>query len=59
MKALCLEFTPDLALPVWQKALGKPNGRYYWPLFEKFLTRNKEALKANGQDIEQILSQNR
>ncbi len=59
LKALYLELSPDLALPVWQEALLKPNGKFYKPLFEKFLIRNSEILTAAGQDVQQLLSQNK
>ncbi len=59
LKALELELSPDLALPVWQEALGKPNGEFYRALFEKFLIRNSSVLTASGQDVQQLLSQNK
>lgn len=59
IKALDLELSPELALPVWQEALSMPNGEFYKPLFEKFLIRNQETLTANGQDVQQLLSQNK
>lgn len=59
LKALDLELSPDLALPVWVEALSKPNGKHYFALFEKFLIRNKDLLTAAGQDVEQLLSQNK
>lgn len=59
LKALDLELSPNLALPVWQEALAMPNGKFYKPLFEKFLIRNQEILTATGQDVQQLLSQNK
>ncbi|WP_425389855.1 hypothetical protein [Ekhidna sp.] len=59
IKALDLELSPELALPVWQEALEMPNGKFYKSLFVKFLIRNADALTANGQDVQQLLSQNR
>ncbi|WP_370088729.1 hypothetical protein [Ekhidna sp.] len=59
LKALDLELSPDLALTVWIEALSKPNGKHYFALFEKFLVRNKDLLTAAGQDVEQLLSQNK
>ncbi|MEQ9468925.1 MAG: hypothetical protein RLN88_16065 [Ekhidna sp.] len=59
LKALDLELSPELALPVWQEALAMPNGQFFKPLFEKFLIRNRSILTAAGQDVQQLLSQNR
>ena len=59
LKALDLELSPDLALPVWQEALAFPNGQFYKPLFVKFLIRNSDVLTATGQDVQLLLSQNR
>ena len=59
LKALELEFQPELALPSWQQALEKPNGKFYADLYQKFLIRNKTKLRAAGQDVEQLLSQNK
>jgi len=59
IKALDLELSPDLALPVWQESLAMPNGVFYKSLFEKFLIRNREVLTATGQDVQQLLSQNK
>ncbi len=59
LKALDLELSPELALPVWQEALAMPNGGFYKELFGKFLVRNKTILSAAGQDVQQLLSQNR
>ncbi|MEQ9008388.1 MAG: hypothetical protein RLP12_10920 [Ekhidna sp.] len=59
LKALELELSPDLALPVWQEALGKPNGKFFKPLFEKFLIRNTDILTATGQNVQQLLSEAR
>ena len=59
LKALELELSPDLALPVWQEALVMPNGKFFKPLFEKFLIRNQKLLTANGQDVQLLLSQNK
>ncbi|WP_420316965.1 hypothetical protein [Ekhidna sp.] len=59
LKALDLEYSPDLALPVWQEALAMPNGEFYKPLFIKFLNRNESILSASGQDVQLLLSQNK
>lgn len=59
LKALDLELSPDLALPVWQEALAMPNGKFYKPLFVKFLIRNSDVLTATGQDVQLLLSQNK
>lgn len=59
IKALDLELNPELALSVWQEALSMPNGEFYKPLFEKFLVRNRSSLEASGQDVEQLLLQNK
>lgn len=59
LMALDLELSPVLALPVWQEALEMPNGEFYKPLFEKFLNRNAKILNAAGEDVQQLLSQNR
>lgn len=59
LKALELELSPELALPIWQEALAMPNGKFYKPLFEKFLIRNRRLLNAAGQDVQQLLSQNK
>ena len=59
LKALELESIPKFALPIWQEAIAKENGKFYLPLFEKFLLRNKVKLKASGVDVQQLLSQNR
>lgn len=59
LKALEIELSPELALPIWQEALAMPNGKFFKPLFEKFLIRNKKVLIATGQDVQQLLSQNK
>ena len=59
VKALDLELSPELALPVWQEAMTKPNGIHYQELFRKFLIRNKQALSTAGQDVQLLLSQSR
>lgn len=59
LKALDLELSPELALPVWQEALSMPNGPFYRELFQKFLIRNQAVLTAAGQDVQQLLSQNK
>ena len=59
LKALFLELSPDLALPIWQEALAMPNGNFYKPLFQKFLIRNQEILAKAGEDVQQLLSQNK
>lgn len=59
LKALDLELSPELALPVWQEALTMTNGNFYKELYQKFLLRNQELLTAAGQDVQQLLSQSR
>ena len=59
LKALFLELSPGLALPVWQEALVMPNGKFYKPLFEKFLIRNQKILAKAGEDVQQLLLQNK
>lgn len=59
LKALDLELSPVLALPVWQEALAMPNGQFFKPLFEKFLVRNESVLTAAGQDVQQLLLQSK
>lgn len=59
LRALDLELSPVLALEVWKTALTMPNGTYYKALFEKFLIRNRSVLTAAGEDVPQLLSQNR
>lgn len=59
IKALDLELSPELALPVWQEAMTKPNGIHYQELFRKFLIRNNRVLTAAGQDVQLLLSQSR
>ncbi|MFK7953977.1 MAG: hypothetical protein AB8B73_14110 [Ekhidna sp.] len=59
MKALDLELSPVLALETWKEALKMPNGKNYVNLFDLFLKRNSETLIASGEDIEQLLSQNK
>ncbi|WP_462253334.1 hypothetical protein [Ekhidna sp.] len=59
LKALDLELSPSLALPVWQEALSMKNGEFYKPLFQKFLIRNQGLLTDAGQDVQQLLSQNK
>ncbi|WP_436514729.1 hypothetical protein [Ekhidna sp. To15] len=54
-----LELNPELALPIWQQALGMPNGEFYKELFQKFLMRNEQLLTAAGQDVQLLLSQNK
>lgn len=59
LKAADLEVNPTLALQAWHEALAMPNGKEYVFLFEKFLRRNEEHLTAAGQDVAQLLSQNK
>lgn len=59
LKALFLELSPDLALPVWQEALAMANGNFYKPLFQKFLIRNQDILVKAGKDVQLLLSQNK
>ncbi|MEO9872227.1 hypothetical protein [Ekhidna sp.] len=59
LQALDLELSPELALPIWQEAIGMQNGEFYKPLFEKFLNRNAIVLTEAGQDVKQLLSQNK
>ncbi|MEP1034322.1 hypothetical protein [Ekhidna sp.] len=59
LKALDLELSPELALPVWQEALSMRNGEFYKELFQKFLIRNQEGLTSAGEDVQQLLSQNK
>lgn len=59
LKAFDLELSPQLALPVWQDALAMPNGEFYKELFQKFLIRNRSILTAAGEDVQQLLSQNK
>ena len=59
LKALDLELSPELALPVWQEAIAMPNGQFYKELFGKFLIRNEAILSAAGKDVQQLLSQNK
>ncbi len=59
IKALDLELSPALALPVWQEALSMRHGEFYKELFQKFLLRNQSILTASGQDVQQLLSQNK
>lgn len=57
--ALDLELSPGLALPVWQEAINMPNGAFYKDLFQKFLVRNSKLLTAAGEDVQQLLLQNK
>ena len=59
LKALNMELSPVTALEVWKEIIGMENGKYYFLLFEKFLNRNKEVLIKSGEDVEQLLSQNK
>ncbi len=59
LKACNLELSPVAALEVWKEVLGMDNGKFYFELFEKFINRNKEVLAKSGEDIEQLLTQNK
>ena len=59
MKALNLELSPVSALEVWQEILTMENGDYYFDLFKRFIQRNTDVLTKSGENIEQLLSQNR
>lgn len=59
IKALDLELSPVLALETWKEVLAMPNGSFFKELFSLFLTRNGEFLTAAGEDVEQLLSQNK
>ena len=59
LKACNLELSPVSALEVWKEVLGMENGKYYFELFEKFINRNKVVLAESGEDIEQLLTQNK
>ncbi|MEM7298876.1 MAG: hypothetical protein AAF391_11490 [Bacteroidota bacterium] len=59
LKALDLELSPTLALKAWQEVLGLPNANEYSDLYEKFLKRNSSILTAAGEDVQQLLSQNK
>ncbi len=59
VKALYLEANTDMALTIWQEVFAKPNGDFYWPLFENFLLRNETILTESGKDVKQLLSQSK
>ncbi len=59
VKACNLELSPVSALEVWKEVLGMENGKYYFELFEKFINRNKVVLAESGEDIDQLLTQNK
>lgn len=59
LKALNVEVSPAAALEVWKEVLGTENGKYYFKLFELFVSRNKEALSGSNEEVELLLSQNR
>ncbi|MEP1095262.1 MAG: hypothetical protein ABJG78_09140 [Cyclobacteriaceae bacterium] len=59
LQAANLDLSPMSALEVWKQILGMENGKYYFELFEKFITRNKALLTESGEDVELLLSQNK
>ena len=59
LMALDLEPDPLLALTIWKEAIAMPNGQEYLTLYEKFLRRNTEVLTSAGQNVVQLLSENR
>lgn len=59
LQAANLDLSPIAALEVWKQVLRMENGKYYFELFEKFITRNKTLLTESGEDVELLLSQNK
>ena len=59
LQAANLDLSPVAALEVWKQVLGMENGKYYFELFEKFISRNKSVLTESGEDVELLLSQNK
>lgn len=59
IKAIDLEPSPVLALKSWREVMEMPNGKFFTELYELFLRRNRVILIAAGEDVEQLLLQNK